>query len=116
MDYAPIQAFLVGRCGKGVRDAALTSFEEYTLLAKGHAEREQEEWERIRWSVFMDWLISPNLKKRPRTPQDVVRFAWEQENKAQEVKEIEPLTETEIQGLCDLFKIKREDISNEILR
>ena len=111
MDYEPIQAFLVGRCGKGVREAALTSFEEYSLLAEGHAKREQEEWERLRWSVFMQWAISPNLKRRPQSPQDVVRFAWENE-KANDVKNIEPLTETEIQGLCDLFNIKRENISN----
>jgi hypothetical protein len=111
MDYAPIQAFLVGRCGKGVRDAALTSFEEYTLLAEGYARREQEEWERMRWSVFMQWAISPNLKNRPKTPQDIVRFAWEKEE-ALVVKEIEPLTENEIMGLCDLFNINRENISN----
>lgn len=111
MDYAPIQAFLVGRCGKGVRDAALTSFEEYQLLSEGHAKREQEEWERTRWIVFMEWAISPTLKKRPKTPQDVVRFAWEKDE-APEVKSIEPLSEGEINSLCDIFNIEREKINN----
>lgn len=89
----------------------MTSFEEYELLAEGHAKREQEEWERLRWRVFMEWTISPNLKKRPRTPQDVVRFAWEKDE-AQVVENYEPITEGEIKSLCDIFKIERENISN----
>lgn len=111
MDYAPIQAFLVGRCGKSLRDAALTSLQEYELLIEGHNRREQEEWERVRWRVYMEWGISPNLKRRPRTPQDVIRFPWEKESAA-DVKEIEPLTEQEIQGLCEIFKIDRDKMTN----
>lgn len=111
MDYEPIESFLVGRCGKGVREAALTSFEEFELLAEGHRMREREEWERTRWMVFMEWSISPNLKRRPHTPQDVIRFPWEKETTT-DVKDVEPLTENEIQRLCDMFKIERKDISN----
>lgn len=112
MDYAPIQAFLVGRCGKTVRDAAMTSLEEFELLMEGHNRRQQEEWERTRWAVFMEWSISPNLKRRPRTPQDVIRFPWEKEKAAAEVKQIEPLTENEIQKLSNIFGIEREKFSN----
>ena len=111
MDYAPIQAFLVGRCGKTIRQSAMTSFEELNLLSDGHARREQEKWERLRWRVFMDWAISPNLKNRPKTPQDIVRFPWEKEV-APEVKSVEPLTENEIQQLSRIFGIDREKISN----
>ena len=111
MDYTPIEAFLVGRCGKTLKEAAMTSLEEYELLVEGHNRKEQEEWERTRWMVFMEWSISPNLKRRPHTPQDVIRFPWEKEA-IEEVKEAEPLTEDEIMKLCDIFKIDRKDISN----
>lgn len=111
MDYAPIEAFLVGRCGKTLREAALTSLKEYELLVEGHSRVQQEKWERTRWEVFMGWAVSPNLKRRPRTPQDVIRFPWEKES-ASEVVNVEPITEAEIAGLCEIFKIKREDISN----
>ena len=109
MDYAPIQAFLVGRCGKTVVQAARTSYEEFLLLADGKAAEDHAEWERLRWRVFMDWAVSPNLKRRPRSVHDVVRFPWE-EDKAAEVQSYEPLTDEELKGLCEIFKIKREDI------
>ena len=111
MDYAPIEAFLIGRCGKTITQSALTSLHEYELLVEGHNKAEQEEWERTRWMVFMQWSISPNLKRRPHTPIDVIRFPWEKETTT-EVKEIEPLTENEIMKLCDIFNIDRKDISN----
>ncbi|MBQ2002526.1 MAG: hypothetical protein II240_04440 [Bacteroidaceae bacterium] len=111
MDYAPIEAFLVGRCGRSVKAAALTSVEEYNLLAEGHSKAEQEEWERLRWRVFMEWTISPNLKRRPRSPHDIVRFPWEQTRTA-EVQNAEPLTENEIAALCNIFKIERKKVTN----
>ena len=88
----------------------MTSLLEYELLAEGHAKKEQERWERMRWSVFMDWMVNPNLKHRPRQPQDIICFPWEKEEST--VKDAEPLTEQEIQSLCDIFKINREDIIN----
>jgi hypothetical protein len=108
MDYAPIQAFLVGRCGMTIVQAAKTSYEEFLLLTEGKAAEDHAEWERTRWMVFMDWAVSPNLKRRPNKPQDVVTFPWE-ETKGKEI-EYEPITETEIAGLCEIFKIKRENI------
>lgn len=111
MDYAPIQAFLVGRCRKTIKEAALTSLEEFNLLAEGFTQDQRETWERERWKVYMDWAISPNLKRRPRTPQDVVRFPWE-ENKAAEAQHYEPLTEAEIDKISKIFNIERKHISN----
>ena len=110
MDYPNIRAFLVGRCGKTIREAAITPLLEYELLAEGHLKREQEEWERVRWQVFMDWSISPNLKHRPKKPQDVVRFAWEKDEP--KLDTYEPLTENEIMGLCAIFNIDRKNIRN----
>ena len=111
MDYTPIESFLVGRCRKTLKEAALTSLEEYELLVEGHNKAEQEEWERTRWMVFMQWSISPNLKRRPHTPIDVIRFPWEKETTT-EVKEIEPITENEIEQLSKIFGIERDKISN----
>lgn len=111
MDYPPIEAFLVGRCGKTLTQAAMTSLAEFEMLMDGHERRVQEEWERTRWMVFMEWSISPNLKRRPHTPQDVIRFPWEKE-KVAEVKEYEPLTENEIQELSKIFGIDRNKVSN----
>ena len=110
MDYAPIEAFLVGRCGKSVRDAALTSYEEFVLRAEGHSKAEHEKWERMRWQVYMDWAISPNLKRRPSRPEDVVRFPWEETRRAE--VNAEPLTEDEITRISEIFKIERKHISN----
>ena len=110
MDYAPVQAFLVGRYRKTIKEAALTSLEEFNLLAEGHAAEQQEIWERERWRVFMDWTISPNLKRRPRKPQDVIRFPWE-ESRA-EAQNYEPMTEAEIDKISRIFNIERKHISN----
>lgn len=110
MDYAPIQAFLVGRCGKTVKESALTSLVEYELLVEGHTRKEQERWERMRWQVFMDWMTNPNLKRRPKQPQDIIRFPWEKEET--KAVNVEPLTEQEIQGLCEIFKIDRKKVRN----
>ena len=111
MDYAPVQAFLVGRCRKTIKEAALTGLEEFNLLAEGFTQDQRDTWERERWRVYMDWAISPNLKRRPRAPQDVVRFPWE-ENKTAEAKQYEPLTEAEIDKISRIFNIERKHISN----
>lgn len=111
MDYASIQTFLVGRCGKTIREAALTSYTEFELLAEGKRKEEQEEWERVRWMIYMDWAISPNLKRRPHKPQDVIRFPWEK-SQGPDVSSYEPLSEDEIQQISKIFGIERKHISN----
>lgn len=108
MDYAPVQAFLVGRCGKTIVQAAKTSYEEFLLLVEAKQAEDHAKWERLRWQVFMDWKTNPNLKRRPNTVQDIARFPWEEPKT--EVRQYEPLTDDELQGLCEIFKIKRENI------
>lgn len=93
-----------------VVQAARTSYEEYILLAEGKQQQEREDWERRRWEVFMQWTISPNLKNRPKVPQDVMRFPWEKEVHA--VENVEPLSEAELSSLCEIFKLNREDVIN----
>lgn len=110
MDYSPIEAFLVGRCGKTLVQAARTSYSEFLLLAEGWKQQVRDDWERRRWEIFMHWTISPNLKKRPNKPQEVIRFPWEKE--AQEVVNVEPLTEEELSCLSKIFNIKRDNIVN----
>jgi hypothetical protein len=110
MDYTPIEAFLVGRCGKTEVQAARTSYGEFLLLAEGRKQQDREDWERRRWEIYMHWAISPNLKRRPNKPQDVFLFPWEKV--AQEVENAEPLTEQELCSLCEIFKLNREDIVN----
>lgn len=111
MDYAPIQAFLVGRCRKTLREAAMTPLLEYELLMEGENQMERSRWEKVRWLAFMECSISPNLKRRPHRPQDIMAFPWEKEDTA-EVKEVEPISEEEIKGLCEIFNINREDVTN----
>jgi hypothetical protein len=111
MDYAPVRAFLVGRCGKTLKEAAMTSAEEYNLLAEGHMRAQQEEWERLRWCAFMEWKISPSLKRRPNKPQDLILFPWEKKETS-EVKNYEPMTEDDLMNISKIFGIKREEINN----
>lgn len=110
MDYTPIEAFLVGRCGKTEIQAARTSYGEFLLLAEGRKQQDREEWERRRWEIYMHWKISPNLKRRPDKPQDVIRFPWEKES--HKMINVEPLTAEELSKLSEIFKIKRDNIIN----
>jgi hypothetical protein len=83
MDYAPIKAFLVGRCRKTVKEAALTSLEEFNLLAEGFTQGQQEEWERARWQMFLLMQMHPYIKQhnKAKTPKDWIPFEWEKSKK-----------------------------------
>jgi hypothetical protein len=93
------------------QQAGWCSMDEYKLRAEGKAEEERHEWERARWQVFMQYAIAPNLKRRPHSPQEVLRFPWEKPE-VQEMKNVEPLTEKEIEGLCKLFNLDRNKVVN----
>ena len=79
MDYAPIEAFLVGRCGMTVEQAGWATAREYELRRKGYDEAEQEKWERARWKMFLAMQMQPFVKShsKPKTPQAWIRFPWE---------------------------------------
>lgn len=75
---------MIGHCGMTERQAAMTSVREYLLRLKAYREKQQMEWERCRWHAFS--IISPFLKKGPKTPKQWVRFAWEQPDVVKIVK------------------------------
>lgn len=60
--------------------AARTSFTEYLQRRKGAEDAEHERYELARWTVWHSYNLSPFLKpgRKPRTPQDVVIFPWEE--------------------------------------
>ena len=91
VDYAPIEEFLVGVCGKTEREAMYTSFREVEMLEKGRQEYMKMYWEIARWEQFMQVSISPNIKpgNKPHTPQAMLRFPWERQA---ETRAPEPLT------------------------
>lgn len=77
--YEPIEAFLVGRCGKSEREAALTSFLEYSLRAKGLERELQEKMEVARWIAFQIYMQNPYIKPpRAKSPQSYLRLPWEE--------------------------------------
>lgn len=77
-DYAPIEAFLVGRCGKTEREAALTTRREYDLLLDGKEKEARVRMEELRWLAFHIYAMNPYIKPpRAHTAQDYVRFPWE---------------------------------------
>ena len=78
-DYEPIEAFLVGRCGKSEREAALTSFWEYMLRAKGLERELQERMEVARWICFQMYSQNPYVRPpRAKSPQSFLRLPWEE--------------------------------------
>ena len=56
----------------------------------------------------LDHIAKPQA--HPNKPQDVIRFPWEKE--AQEVVNVEPLTEEALSCLSKIFNMKRKDIVN----
>ena len=98
MDYAPIEAFLVGQCGMTQRQAALTSVGEYLQRREGFEKAQQLEWEKCRWVA---WGIFSHFvgKNRPRTPQQWVKFPWEHTAPAPMIE----ITESDEKTLNDIF-------------
>lgn len=76
--------------------------DEYKMLAEGKAEEERSKWERTRWQVFMMMQMHPYMKKKPNTPQEMIRFPWEEEKQ----KQIEgwQTSEEESQRLRDIIE------------
>lgn len=102
VDYAPIEEFLVGVCGKTEREAMYTSFREVEMLEKGKQEVMKLHWEIARWEQFMQVSISPNIKRgsKPHTPQAMLRFPWERQ--VMEAKVPERLSEGQKASLTEI--------------
>lgn len=110
MDYAPIEAFLVGRCGKTRYEAGWVSVEEYMMLRDGLEKEQRERWEIARWQMFMVMQMHPMIKaqNKPKRVEDWVRFPWEAEDKVKDVPERIGVTEEEVNELERIFnELKR---------
>ena len=82
--FEPIEAFLIGRCGKTEREAALTSRRGYELLVKGKDAELRERMELARWTVFHIYSQNPYIKPpRAKTPQAYLSFPWETPTEAE---------------------------------
>ena len=106
-DYAPIETFLVGRCGKTEREAGLTSFREYRMLREGKDEEWKERMELARWTCFQLYLQNPYIKPpKAQTPRQYIRFPWEEmtAEEANAMKESCHVTEEEQAELDKIFK------------
>ncbi len=106
-DYAPIEEFLVARCGKTEREAGLTSFREYRMLREGKDEEWKERMELARWVVFNIYTQNPYIKPpKAWTPRQYIRFPWEEmtPEEANARKESCHVTEEEQAELDRIFK------------
>lgn len=84
MDYSPIEAFLVGRCGLTEKQAALTSMNEYKLRVEGDEKAQVQRWEVARWQMWYRTMLSPDIKSinKPKHPTDLFLLPNEQKPKA----------------------------------
>lgn len=74
-----MEAFLIGRCGRTEREAALTGFHEYVRLREGKERELQERYEVARWVCYNMMQLSPNIKpyNKPKSVEAYARFPWE---------------------------------------
>ena len=105
-DYGPIEAFLVGRCGKSEREAGLTSFREYRMLTEGKVAEGRERMELARWIAFRIYQMNPWIKPpRAVTEKSYCRFGWEEitEEEAKEAAARCQVSEEEQDKLNEIF-------------
>lgn len=105
-DYGPIEAFLVGRCGKSEREAGLVSFHEYQLLLDGKEEEDRERRMLARWIAFRIYEMNPYIKPpRAVTEKSYYRFGWEEmtEEEAKEAAARCIVTEEDNEKLNEIF-------------
>lgn len=80
------------------KKAAWTSVGEYLQRREAYEKQQQLEWERSRWIAYS--IFSPFLgKNKPRTPQQWVKFPWENKPAAPMIE----ITESEHKALDDIF-------------
>lgn len=97
----------VGRIGMSVDDFCRCTPLEFSAIAQGWNEgeqlRERSAWERTR--MLCTTMLQPYSKKRLE-PQDVMRFAWDDDPNGDATDEAEQLTAKEIRERFE--KVKRE--------
>lgn len=97
-DYDEIEAFLVGHCGMNEKETALCSMRRYRLLRRGYNERIEEEWRVARWRAWMDIGLSPNIKNRPKRPEDILKLPSDRDRWVDKVE----ITDDILQGLKNI--------------
>lgn len=97
----------MGRCGKTLREAALTPYLEYLLLVDGKVEEMHQNWEIARWMAWQQVLLSPDIKpaQKPHTPKAFMTFPWEKPDagEIERMKEDSVVTESEAIELTKIF-------------
>lgn len=112
-DYAPIEAFLVGRCGKNEREAGLTTYREYQMLLEGKEQDHRDLMEVARWVCFNIYSMNPYIKgTKARNPRSYIRFPWE-EMSAEEVERIRGRCHVTAEEQAELDRIFNEVFGNE---
>lgn len=110
MDYAPIEAFLIGVCGMTTEQAGWTTLREFNLKYKAHQEAEQGKWELARWQMFLALQMQPMIKATSK-PKDVkawITFPWEREEKRIPTPEDCRVTDNEAQQLATMLQRFKE--------
>ena len=80
------------------RQAAWTSVGEYMQRREAYEKQQQLEWERSRWIAYS--IFSPFLgKNKPRTPQQWVKFPWENSKPTAMIH----INESQTKALNDIF-------------
>lgn len=59
--------------------AGWVTIREFLARQKAYEKKNQEEWERARWQMFLVMQMHPNIKKaqKPGSPTAWIRFPWE---------------------------------------
>ena len=102
-------AFLIGECGKSITQAGFTTAAEIYCLADAKRKERQERWEIARWQSFLAMRQNPYIKpaNKPATPQQWIRFAWEDEDMARKAADY-----TISKAQIDLLELIRQDYYN----
>ena len=110
MDYAPIEAFLVGVCGMTTEQAGWTTLREVYIKHQAHQESEQAKWELARWQMFLALQMQPMVKQssKPKDPKAWISFPWEKAERRAPTPEECRVTDDEKQQLSEMLRKFKE--------
>lgn len=80
----------------------LVTTEEYSYLAQGYRERQQEEYNRARWICYNVMQVMPFIKRRPSSPEAYIPFDWD--GQSSEPKHTVEVTAEEVAELSKMFQ------------